>query len=63
MYRRTLQNWKLAEHWGRKHTEAFIKLKKALTSEPVLQRPLWDGTPFIITMDGCQDGFGAVLLQ
>ena len=54
---------KLEGLWGRKHTEAFLNLKKALTSEPVLRCPQWDGTPFIVTTDGCQDGFGAVLTQ
>ena len=34
-----------------------------MTSEPVLHGPKWDGTPFIITTDGSQDAFGAVLTQ
>jgi hypothetical protein len=34
-----------------------------MTSEPVLRGPRWDGTPFILTTDGCQDAFGAVLTQ
>jgi len=34
-----------------------------MTSEPVLRGPRWDGTPFIITTDGCQDAFRAVLSQ
>jgi hypothetical protein len=29
----------------------------------VLREPKWDGTPFIITTDGSQDAFGAVLTQ
>jgi len=45
------------------HTKAFLDLKTAMTSEPVLRGPKWDGTPFIITTDGCQDAFGAVLTQ
>ena len=34
-----------------------------MTSEPVLKGPKWDGTPFIVTTDGCKDVFGAVLAQ
>jgi hypothetical protein len=31
--------------------------------EPILKAPKFDGTPFIITSDGCKDRFGAVLSQ
>ena len=41
----------------------FIALKAAMTSEPVLKGPRWDGTPFIVTTDGCKDAFRAVLTQ
>lgn len=41
-------------------TKAFLNLKAA---EPMLRGPKWDGTPFIITTDGSQDAFGAVLTQ
>ena len=34
-----------------------------MTAEPILRGPRWDGTPFIITTDGSQDAFGAVLTQ
>ena len=34
-----------------------------MAAEPVLWGPKWDGTPFIITTDGSQDAFGAVLTQ
>ncbi|KAG2742838.1 hypothetical protein P692DRAFT_20694343, partial [Suillus brevipes Sb2] len=44
-------------------TEAFMDLKKILVAEPVLKGPRFDGTPFIVTTDGCQDGFGAILAQ
>ncbi|KAG2743021.1 hypothetical protein P692DRAFT_20686799, partial [Suillus brevipes Sb2] len=53
----------LKPHWGPRHTEAFIELEKILVAEPVLKGPRFDGTPFIVTTDGCQDGFGAVLAQ
>lgn len=64
-YRRALQDYKLDDtKWQQVHSEAFLKLKHVLTSEPVLQRPRYDdGEPFIVTTDGCKDGFGAVLAQ
>ena len=63
IYRRVMSNFKLKEHWTNDHTRAFIALKAAMTSEPVLKGPKWDGTPFIVTTDGCKDAFGAVLTQ
>lgn len=38
-------------------------LKQALTSEPVLRASVFDGRTFIVTSDGCKDGFGAMLAQ
>ena len=63
VYRRIMSNYKLADKWTSIHTKAFLELKAIMTAEPVLKGPKWDGTPFIITMDGCQDAFGAVLTQ
>ena len=31
--------------------------------EPVLKGPKWDGTPFVVTTDGCKEGFAGVLAQ
>lgn len=62
-YRAALRRVKLANEWTDIHKHAFMGLKKALTSEPVLMAPRFDGTPFIVTSDGCQDGFGAMLAQ
>lgn len=62
-WRRIMQDHTLSERWHQRHTKAFIDLKKVLTSEPVLRCPRWDGTPFIVTSDGCKEGFGAVLTQ
>jgi transposase InsO family protein len=42
---------------------AFLKLKQTLVTEPVLHAPRFDRSPFIITSNGCKDGFGAVLAQ
>ena len=58
-----MSNFKLKEHWTVEHTKAFIALKAAMTAEPVLKGPKWDGTLFIVTTDGCKDTFGAVLTQ
>ena len=60
-YRHTMQKHIFSSTWEQKHTLALLNLKMALTSEPVLRRPVFDGTPFIITTDGCQQGFSAVL--
>ena len=43
--------------------KALSQLKQALVSEPVLRAPKFDGTPFVLTTDGCQSGFGAILSQ
>ncbi|KAG2047566.1 hypothetical protein BDR06DRAFT_834864, partial [Suillus hirtellus] len=45
------------------HTEAFMDLKQALVSEPILKGPWFDSSPFIVTTDGSQDSFSAVLAQ
>lgn len=58
-----MESFKLEDKWSKEHTEAFITLKKALVSEPVLKPPQWGGTPFIVTTDGCKEGFAAVVAQ
>jgi len=63
VYRTALQAVKLANIWRPTHTKAFLALKTALTSEPVLKAPRFDGTPFIVTTDGCMEGFGGMLTQ
>lgn len=62
-YRQYLRDCKLDTYWTPRHDRAFIKLKRVLTSEPVLRAPKFDSTPFILTTDRCKDGFGAVLSQ
>jgi hypothetical protein len=49
--------------WTDEHTRAFIELKQALTTAPVLRPPQMDGTAFIVTTDGSMHGFGGVLAQ
>jgi transposase InsO family protein len=63
IYRRIMANYSLKDKWTEIHTKAFLDLKAEMTAEPVLRGPKWDGTPFIITTDGSQDAFGAVLTQ
>jgi hypothetical protein len=38
-YRRMLRDFKLIERWEAKHTAAFLDLKAALVSRPILQAP------------------------
>ncbi|KAL1946364.1 hypothetical protein VTO73DRAFT_15491 [Trametes versicolor] len=63
MFRKAMSNYKLSSLWTDVHQATFLKLKTLLTSEPMLRRPRWDGTPFVLTTDGSKDGFGAVLAQ
>ncbi|KIK55813.1 hypothetical protein GYMLUDRAFT_131670, partial [Collybiopsis luxurians FD-317 M1] len=58
-----MESFKLADKLSLEHTKAFIALKTALVLELVLQSPVWDGTHFILTTDGCKEGFAAVLAQ
>lgn len=62
-YRKAMSDFKLARHWTQAHTNAFLDLKIAITSRPVIQAPRYDGSPFVITSDGCAEGFAAVLSQ
>jgi hypothetical protein len=54
---------KLEPTWNKVHDKVFIHLKAAITTEPVLKGPKWDGSPFVVTTDGCKDGFAGVLAQ
>jgi hypothetical protein len=58
-----MSNFKLSTIWTQEHTKAFLDLKMAITSRPVLQAPRYDGSHFIVTSDGCIEGFSAVLSQ
>lgn len=62
-YRRMAVAYTLEKEWTNEHELAFIKLKSALVSDPVLRAPVFDGRPFIVTTDGCKDGFGGILSQ
>jgi RNase H-like domain found in reverse transcriptase len=62
-YRRIMAAHDLERRWKENHTKAFLDLKIKMTSEPILCGPRWDGTPFVVTTDGCQEGFAGVLAQ
>ena len=62
-YQQIMKAFKLKDTWKQEHTKTFISLKARLISEPVLSAPVYDGTPFILTTDGCKDAFAGVLAQ
>ena len=62
-YAKAMKGHSLEGLWGKEHDLAFLRLKVALTSEPVLKGPKYDGTPFVITTDGCKYGFAGMLTQ
>jgi len=53
----------LQEQWTSAHDKAFIILKIALTRAPMVKGPKYDGSLFIVTTDGCKDGFVGILSQ
>jgi hypothetical protein len=63
IYRRAMCSHTLEKSWGSKEQCTFLSLKIALTQEPVLKGPKFDGTPFIVTMDGSKFGFAGMLSQ
>ena len=63
VYQHKMHLHKLQGVWTIKHTEAFLKLKSSLISEPVLKGPHFDGSPFIVTSDGSGQGFSRSLAQ
>ena len=62
-YTRAMKGHSMTGIWGKEHDRAFLRLKIALTCEPVLKGPKYDGTPFIITTDGCKYGFTGMCSQ
>lgn len=61
-------NWAVEENnsasdlWTEKHENAFLQIKQALTSGPVLQLPD-DSLPYRLQMDASNRAFGGVLMQ
>ena len=62
-YHKIMARHRLQSIWNAEHDKSFIHLKAVITMEPVLKGPKWDGTPFIVTTDGCKEGFAGVLAQ
>jgi len=62
-YRNAARAHHLQEQWTSAHDKAFVILKIALTSAPVVKGPKYDGSSFIVTTDGCKDGFAGILSQ
>ena len=62
-YRQAMRNMSLVGKWTPELNNAFLNLKLALTSDPVIRSPRYDGTPFVVTSDGCMTGFAGVLSQ
>jgi hypothetical protein len=65
-FRQIMRGFQLGPVWTDEHTRCFLRLKRILTSEPVLRSPRFetvDKHPFIVTTDGCQGGFAGTLTQ
>jgi hypothetical protein len=62
-YTRAMKGYSLEGLWNKDHDRAFLWLKVGLISEPVLKGPKYDGTPFVVTTDGCKYGFAEMLSQ
>jgi hypothetical protein len=58
-----MSSFKLSTIWMQEHTKAFLDLKTAITSRPILQAPRYDGLHFVVTLDRCVEEFTAVLAQ
>ena len=61
VYQAAAQAHKLKNQWSWEHDKGFVILKTALTSFLVLKGPKYDGSSFVITTDGCKDGFVGIL--
>jgi hypothetical protein len=62
-YWNAAQTHHLQDKWTVAHDKAFVTLKVALTSAPVVKGLKYDGSAFIATTDGCKDGFAGILSQ
>ena len=62
-YKRALQAKSILDKWGDEQKKAFLMLKIAVTSEPVLKPPQYDGRVFHIITDGRKKGFSGMLCQ
>ena len=62
-YQNAARAHQLQNQWSSEHDKAFVTLKIALTSSPVLKGPKYNGLSFTVTTDGCKDGFAGILTQ
>ena len=62
-YTRALQATSLLDKWGDEQRKVFLTLKVAVTSEPVLKAPQYNGRVFRVITDGSKKGFGGMLTQ
>ena len=62
-YKWALQATSIVDRWGDEQKRAFLTLKVAVTSEPVLKAPQYDGWTFRVVTDGSKKGFGGMLSQ
>ena len=53
----------LSSQWNEVHNKAFVVLKIVLSSAPAVKAPKYDRSHFIITTNGCKDGFAGILSQ
>ena len=60
-YKRVLQAKSISECCGEEQQKAFLTLKIAMTSAPVLKAPQYDGRVCRVVTDGSQKGFSGVL--
>ncbi|KIK32383.1 hypothetical protein CY34DRAFT_101614 [Suillus luteus UH-Slu-Lm8-n1] len=58
-----MSSFKVVPYWKIEHTCAFLGLKTAITSRPVVQGPRYNGSPFVLISDGCAEEFTGVLSQ
>ncbi len=58
-----LQVTSITDQWGDEQQKAFLMLKIAVTSEPLLRPPQYDGRVFHVVTDGSKKGFGGMLAQ
>jgi hypothetical protein len=61
--RRQMRAVELWKQWGAPQQAAFVQLKVALMSEPVLKGPVFDGCPIMVMTDGFKEGFSGMLCQ
>ena len=60
-YKGALQAKSILDKWGDEQKKAFLTLKIAVTSEPVLKPPQYDGWVFHVITDGSKKGFSGML--